>query len=152
MPVIVVGADTEYGRVAAEALTQREGEVRAFVTDPEAAPPLRRLGIKVAVGDVSDGSHIEGAALQAFSAVLVAEAGRDGRERSFAHTFEDLVSAWLAAVKGAGVQRVIWMGPDDAPPRQLVGGTFEMAAIDTRAFSPEEAAAEAVRLDDLARL
>lgn len=152
MPVIVVGADTEYGRVAAQALTERDGEVRAFVTDPAAAPPLRRLGIKVAVGDVSDGSHIEGAALQAFSAVLVAEAGLDGRERSFVDTFEDLVSAWFEAVKGAGVQRVIWIGPDEGPPPPLAAGEFESAVVDTRIHSPEAAAAEAVRLDDLANL
>ncbi len=152
MPVIVVGADTEYGRAAATALTQRDGEVRAFVTNPDVAPQLRELGIKVAVGDVSDASHIEGAALQAFSAVLVAEAASDGRERSFASTFQDLVAAWTDAVKSAGVQRVIWIGPDTTPPVPLAGGEYESAAVDTRELSPDEAAAEAVRLDDLARL
>ena len=152
MPVIIVGADTVYGRAAATALTGRDGEVRAFVTDPDSAGPLRALGIKVAVGDVSDGSHIEGAALQAFSAVFVAEAGTDDRERSFASTFDDVVQAWLEAVRAAGVQRLIWIGPDEAPP-PLSGGTdVESAAIDTREHNPEEAAAEAVRLDDLARL
>ena len=151
MPVIVVGADTEYGRVAASALTQREGEVRAFVTDPDTAPPLRELGIKVAIGDISDGSHVEGAALQAFSAVLVAEAARDDRERSFAPDFESVVAAWFEAVREAGVQRVIWMG-SDSPPVGLSAGPFEAVAIDTSALSAEAAAAEAVRLDDLAEL
>jgi nucleoside-diphosphate-sugar epimerase len=152
MPVIVVGADTVYGLAAAGALSRRHGEVRAFVTDPDSAPALRELGIKVAIGDVSDGSHIEGAALQAFCAVLIAAAGTDDRERSFASTFEDLVAAWIEAVVRAGVQRVIWIGPDDDPPMALVESGLELAALDTRSSTPEEIAAETFRLDDLASL
>ena len=54
MPVIVVGADTEVGRAAVDALLPDAAEVRAFVTDPKAIDPLKALGVKVAVGDVID--------------------------------------------------------------------------------------------------
>ncbi len=150
MPVIVIGADTEYGLAVAEALTARRGEVRAFVTDPASAPQLRELGIKVAVGDVSDASHIEGAAHRAFSAVVIAEAGLDRRERSFAASHDDLLEAWARGLQDAGVTRIIWMGADDRPPAALLGA--ECVAIDIRSQSPREAAAEAVRIDDLAEI
>jgi uncharacterized protein YbjT (DUF2867 family) len=150
MPVIVIGADTEHGRIAITALSQRPGEVRAFLTDPEAAPPLRRLGVKVAIGDVSDASHIEGAAHQAFSAVIIAEAGRDGRERAFAESYDGLVSSWAAALRAAGVQRIIWIGPDDAPPPAITSAVPESAAIEVGTLEPAALAAEVVRLDDLA--
>lgn len=151
MPVIVVGADTEYGDAITRRLASRNGEVRAFVTDPEAAQPLRMLGVKVAVGDVSDASHIEGAALNAFSAVLIAEAGRDQRERSFARSVDGLVAGWLAAATAAGVRRIIWVG-SGAPPDAVSDAAGEVALIDTARGSPEDAANEAARLDDLAEL
>jgi len=150
MPVIVIGADTEYGMAIAEALTRRQGEVRAFVTDVESAKPLRGLGIKVAVGDVSDASHIEGASRQAFSAVVVAESALDGRERSFAKSYDVLVRAWAEGLQGAGVTRIIWVGSEAAPPPAVAAATAECVAIDIRDRSPRQVADEAVRLDDLA--
>lgn len=151
MPVIIVGADTEYGAAIARRLTSRDGEVRAFVTDTQSAQPLRDLGIKVAVGDVSDNTHIEGAALNAFSAVLVAEAGLDDRERSFAATFDRLVGAWLEGISAAGVRRVIWVG-DGPTPAAIADSDLEVAAIDTTSETPDRAADEVLRLDDLAEL
>ena len=115
MPVMVVGADTELGRVVAAALTARDGEVRAFVTDPSSADPLRALGIKVAVGDVSDASHIEGAAHDVFSAVLLSEAASDDRERSFAASFVEVVCACKQGVIVAGAKRILWIGPVPMP-------------------------------------
>jgi len=150
MPAIVIGADTDLGYRVASALTRRQGEVRGFVTDPASAGPLRRLGIKVAVGDVSDGSHIAGAAHDAFTAVLMAEAAVDDRERSFASSYEALVEAWASGLKDAGVRRIIWVGADPIPPG--IGTGTESASIDTGALSPDEVAAEAARLDDLAVL
>ena len=73
MPVIVVGADTEIGLASIEGLLARQGEVRAFVTDPAVGASLKERRVKVALGDVSDPSHIEAAALHCFSAVLVGQ-------------------------------------------------------------------------------
>src|SRR3970040_1949209 len=42
MPVIVVGADTEQGRAVIEGLIEPGREVRAFVTDVDAAAELRQ--------------------------------------------------------------------------------------------------------------
>ncbi len=150
MPVIVIGADTEFGQAVAEALSRRRGEVRAFITNPASADSLRRLGIKVAIGDVSDGSHIEGAAHDAFSAVLVAEAALDNRERSFAASYDAVLGAWRSALAEAGVKRVIWIGADGIPP--ILASGVESASIDTGVLSPAEVGSEAVRIDDLAAI
>src|SRR5690606_40838579 len=91
MPVIVVGADTASGRRIVERLVSPDREVRAFVTDAGAAESLRGLGVKVALGDVSDDSHVAGACLNCFSAVLVTEASAVARLRSFADTGESVL-------------------------------------------------------------
>ena len=84
MPVIVIGADTPLGPASRGTVADATAEVRAFVTDPEHGMSPLPEGIKVAVGDVSDGSHVGGAAYGCFSAVLLTEAATDDRERSFA--------------------------------------------------------------------
>jgi putative NADH-flavin reductase len=143
MPVIVVGADTVIGTLVAEALAGRSAEVRAFVTDPSTAPSLRELGIKVAVGDVSDGSHIGGAAHGCFSAVLLTEAASDARERSFANGADEVLEAWHGAIAEAGITRAIWVGrtpPRDSAPESVV--------LDPAGRPAAEVVTEIVDLDD----
>ncbi len=116
MPVIVIGADTAPGAAIVDTLAAPSREIRAFVSDPEAAAFLRERGVKVALGDVSDDSHVEAAALNCFTAVLVAEAARDERERSFADNEFDVLRGWARAVTAAAVRRVIWVYESDPPP------------------------------------
>lgn len=116
MPVIVVGADTPAGTRIIEALITPGREVRAFVSDESSAVGLRDKGVKVALGDVSDDGHVEGAATGCFSAVLVAEAAFDHRERSFADTPEAVMEGWARAVNLARVTRTIWLS-ESLPPR-----------------------------------
>lgn len=119
MPVIVIGADTGPGLAIIGALVQPRREVRAFVSDPEIVTELKGRGVKVALGDVSDDSHIESAALHCFSAVLVAEAAHDDRERSFAKTEIEVLEAWRRAVGNAQVHRVIWVYEGEPPPVEV---------------------------------
>ena len=119
MPVIVVGADTDVGRAVVDGLIEPGREVRVFVTDLDAATELRRAGVKVALGDVSDDSHVQGASMNCFTAVLVAEAARDSRERSFATSEEQVLRAWANAVAASGVTRVIWVHDGETPPVQV---------------------------------
>jgi len=147
MPVIVIGADSPLGAVIADTLGGRPGERRAFVTSPEAAARLRKAGFKVAIGDISDWTHIEGAALGAFTAVLVAEAAGDGRELAFAATPEKAVDSWLRATRAANVSRVILVGSSRDP-----AGTAEWAVVDPAGRSAAEIASEVARLDEAARI
>ena len=147
MPVIVVGADTPIGRKLVEALAEPEREVRAFVTDPTAGEELKAGGVKVAVGDVSDGSHVGGACTNCFSAVLVTEAATDHRERSFATGPDEVLEAWAEAVTDANVTRVIWVSPGASFPHT---GAPETAAVNI-ALS-EDPVAEVVSLDEVAEL
>lgn len=112
MPVIVIGADTPVGEATIEAVLPAAAEVRAFISDEQRVDDLKAQGVKVALGDVSDFSHIEAAALNCFCAVLVAEAAVDGRERSFADAVEDVWEGWAAAVRNAGLHRTIWVGAE----------------------------------------
>ena len=116
MPVIVVGADTSQGRAVVAGLAEPGREVRAFVSDPAVGAELRQLGVKVALGDVSDDSHIQGACTNCFTAVLITEAARDGRERSFAANEEQVLEGWAGAAAASGVTRVIWVHEGEPPP------------------------------------
>ncbi|HJR92994.1 MAG TPA: NAD(P)H-binding protein [Acidimicrobiia bacterium] len=145
MPVIVVGADTPIGTRLVEHFGGRDREIRAFVTDPEAGLALRRDGIKVAVGDVTDDSHVTGACLNCFSAVLVMEAATDDRLRSFARDFDAVLDSWAAAVRTANVRRVIWVGDAVPPPVPDI----EVAVVSPR---HPDVVGEVFRLDDSATL
>lgn len=151
MPVIVVGADTPHGPAIIEALLAREGQVRAFVTDEDAADRLRGLGVHVATGDVSDASHVEGASIQCFSAVLVTTAAVDDRERAFATRDVDALRGWADAIRSSAVRRAIWVLDEAHRDWDPPGGTPERAIL--RLPDDLEGLAEAVaRLDDAAEL
>lgn len=112
MPVIVIGADTPAGDAIVDALLPNAVEVRVFISDEDRTAEFKRRGTKVATGDVSDASHVEGAALRCFCAVLVVEAAHDARPRAFAGEPESVVAGWAAAAREAAVQRVIWVGSE----------------------------------------
>ena len=132
MPVIVVGADTSLGEAITHALVGEGGEVRAFVTSLDAAERLKERGVKVAIGDVSDASHIAGAAYQTFCAVLIAEAATDGRERAFAPDRTGVIAAWVEALEEAAPTRAIWV-TDEAPGEKALAATSESAVVDASA-------------------
>jgi hypothetical protein len=141
MPVIVVGADTPPGLAICHGLYRPSREVRAFVSDDVIAAELRQLGLKVALGDVSDDSHVEAATTRCFSAVLVAEAAVDGRERAFATGAAAVLSGWARAITAAGVTRAIWVMTGEPP----TPGPAEMATVDPEA---PDLVARVVSLDD----
>ena len=150
MPVIVVGADTPSGQAIVAALLKGGGEVRAFVTDREAGTVLKEQGVKVAVGDLSDGSHVGAAALGAFTAVLVAEAASDGRPYAFASDPEAVSAGWTSAIREAGIARAIWVG--DLAPALVVGGAPEVRIVAVRGRSNSDIAGEVVDLNDRDKL
>jgi len=152
VPVIVIGADTSIGKAITAALAVRDGEVRAFVSDASAALLLRNDGVKVAVGDVSDGSHIEGAASGCFSAVVIPEAALDRRERSFTDSPPTTVATWVSALSDASVRRLIWLEDSRvaAPIDHSARSTIQVVVVDTTQRPSAEIAAEVVRIDALA--
>ncbi|MCH7900680.1 MAG: NAD(P)H-binding protein [Acidobacteria bacterium] len=141
MPVIVVGADTTAGQAILQRLQKPEREVRAFVSDERVGAQLKKSGFKVALGDVSDESHIETASTRCFSAILIAEAATDDRERSFAGTVDEVLGGWARAVVNSEVTRVIWVSQADHPPTP----TREVARVDP---DDPELVEKVVALDD----
>lgn len=151
MPVIVIGADTPLGEQIARSMLPRDGEVRAFVTDPTVGAALKDLGMKVATGDVSDGSHIGGAARNSFCAVLLAAAAADGRDRAFAATPAEVVAAWAEGVAEARVSRIIWVG-EEPTPDAISALPAQHAAVSPQGHSTAETVAEVRRLEEAARI
>lgn len=141
MPLIVVGADTGAGTRILNQIGKPEREVRVFVTDESRGVELKGRGFKVAIGDVSDDSHVGAAALRCFSAVLIAEAAHDFRERSFSDTPEQVMRGWAEAVANAGVSRVIWVTPDEPPETKVE----EVASVEP---DDPDMAEKVVALDD----
>jgi uncharacterized protein YbjT (DUF2867 family) len=149
MPVIVVGADTEHGPAIIDALLDRAGQVRAFVTDEEEAERLRAAKVHVALGDVSDASHVEAASTRCFSAVLVTTAAVDGRERSFARSDDEVLRGWAQAIGASSVTRAIWVVDDAHTGWDPPDVTPERAVL---TIGHPDLAAEVARLDDAASI
>ncbi len=130
MPVIVVGADTEVGEAVVNAILPAAAEVRAFISDDGWSTDLKARGVKVALGDLSDTSHVEAAALFCFCAVLITDAALDGRELAFAEQAETVWAGWADAVRNAGVHRTIWVSAGSGFAGGRIGRpTAEVASV-----------------------
>ena len=148
---MIIGADTTLGPAIVDALANRDGEVRAFISAVEAIDELRSKGVKTAVGDISDGTHVGGAALHAFAAVILAEAASDDRERAFAADPAAVYDQWADGLRDAGVTRAIWVA--DVPiPTALATAVREHASVAVTGRNPADIAAEVARLDEAATL
>lgn len=149
--MIVIGADTPAGAVVIDELLPREGEVRAFVSDIATGLALKERQVKVAIGDVSDGSHVGGAALNVFCAVVIAEAAVDDRERSFAADPASVVAAWAEGLSDAAVARVVIVDHPDVPITALERVAPEHAVVSGDLDSPT-IATEVQRLEGAASI
>lgn len=116
-----------------------------FVSNPDRGLEMKRAGFKVAVGDVSDESHVEAASTRCFSAVLVTEASSDDRERSFATTPDQVLQGWARAVVTSEVTRVIWVTGASHPETSV----DEVAVVDP---SEPDVARIVFELDEVASL
>jgi uncharacterized protein YbjT (DUF2867 family) len=146
MPLLVVGADHPIGEAIVRRTVAPDREVRAFVSDPEVGGRLKKLGVKVAAGDLSDEGHIAAAATRCFAIAFVLDAIFDGRDLAFAPA-GSVPSLWARAAEAANVQRVIWIG-DDAPQVSV----SEVATVVTAGRTSQEVAEEVAAIDDRASL
>jgi hypothetical protein len=79
--------------------------------------------------------------MNCFTAVLITEAARDDRERSFATSEDQVLRGWASATSASGVTRVIWVHDGEAP---------RVEVKEVRSVSPDHPALveEVVALDD----
>jgi nucleoside-diphosphate-sugar epimerase len=148
MPVIVIGADTDLGHALVSALRPAAAELRLFASDPDDIAPYRSFA-KVAVGDISDGSHVGAAATGAFCAVVIAAAAHDQREHYFAADPDELFAQWAEGLADAGIGRIIVVGaPAEVPrPDPLTRATDDYHHVDTSNRTVEEVVTVVVELD-----
>lgn len=131
MPVIVVGADTEIGHAIVPMLRPASGEIRLFASDADAVARYRDFA-KIAIGDISDGTHVGGAAIGAFCAIVITTAAHDERERHFAASPNELFAQWADGLADAGVSRVIVVGPlppDSGPLSQVCADYIDVDSV-----------------------
>jgi hypothetical protein len=135
MPVLVIEADTDLGHAIVPALRPASGEVRLFASDAAAVARYRGVA-KVAVGDISDGTHVGGAATGAFCAIVIAAAAHDERERYFAAGTRELFRQWADGLAESGISRVIVVGdPPQVPepdPLSTVCADYHLVATANR--------------------
>ena len=152
MPVIVIGADTELGHAVVAALQPASGEIRVLASDADQVDRYRSAA-KVAVGDISDGTHVGGAAIGAFCAIVIATSAHDDRERHFASDPEALFAQWADGLADAEIRRVIVVGrPAEIPKHSLNSIGAEYAHIDTTEKSPAQVAAEVAATEAAAEI
>lgn len=147
MPVIVVGADTAIGEKIIAQVVGPDREVRAFVSDPDLGTQFKDQGVKVALGDLSDISHVSAACLRCHTAVLICDAAHGEREISFAAGPAEVFTCWAQAVAEAGVRRVIWVADHPVPTATVP----EQAIVDS-GLPPDQIAGQVAALDDAATL
>lgn len=152
MPVLVVGADTPVGATIVAALADRAGELRCFVTDPDMAAEMRARSAKVALGDVSDGSHVGAAGLNCFSMVFVCAAAIDSRQRAFATTPVQVFEQWQEAITMAGARRIIWVEDVDSVGSGSRIEAGELAVVAGADMSDRDIADRVVALDEVSDL
>lgn len=148
MPVIVIGVDTDIGHALVPAMQPGVAELRIFASDPEAVAAYRSFA-KVAVGDISDGSHVGAAATGAFCAVVIAAAAHDQREHYFATDPDELFAQWAEGLADAAVSRIIVVGdPGEVPqPDPLAKATDDYRFVDSSRRPMDDVVALVIDLD-----
>ncbi len=130
------------GEAVVSAIIPAAAEVRAFISDEGRAGGLKARGVKVALGDLSDTSHVEAAALYCFCAVLVTDAALDGRELGFADGAGTVWEGWADAIRNAGVHRTIWVGAKS----EFTGGRDSRATPEVAVVADTDIARAAARV------
>jgi uncharacterized protein YbjT (DUF2867 family) len=116
MPVVVTGASGFIGRHSIPAFLKVSPEVRAYVRGRSAAPALRALGAKVAIGDITDLERLEVVMAGAHTVCHLLgglNASDDGRYES------EIVGTLLPVVEAARraqVRRLLYLSYPGASP------------------------------------
>jgi uncharacterized protein YbjT (DUF2867 family) len=104
VPVVITGASGFIGRHAVAAFARSSPQVRAYVRRPEAVEDLRRLGAKVAIGDITNVDQLTAVMSGAHTVChLLPPTDQEGKERYL----EPVVTA---AVESS-VRRVLFLTP-----------------------------------------
>jgi uncharacterized protein YbjT (DUF2867 family) len=114
MTTLIVGATGCLGRATALALLEQGHKVRAMTRDPARAADLARAGAEVVPGDLTDVGSLERACKGALR-VLASAHGLLGRgAQSSAQVDHVGHSALIAAARGAGVARFVYVSAQGA--------------------------------------
>jgi uncharacterized protein YbjT (DUF2867 family) len=110
MPVVVTGASGFIGRHAVAAFLRSSPQVRAYVRRPKAADELRKMGAKVAVGEITDVDELAVVMSGAHTVCHLLPLTEDEAEVRY-------LEPVVLAAEAAGVRRILFLtGPHKADP------------------------------------
>jgi uncharacterized protein YbjT (DUF2867 family) len=116
MPVVVTGASGFIGRHAVPAFVASSPEVRAFVRNRAAAPALREMGAKIAVGEITDVDRLEVVMAGAHTVChLVGGLNEPDASRYEPQILGSLLPV-LEAARRASVKRLLYLSYPGASP------------------------------------
>jgi uncharacterized protein YbjT (DUF2867 family) len=117
MPVVVTGASGFIGRHAIPAFLRVSPEVRAYVRAKSAAPALRDLGAKVAVGDITDVERLEVVMAGAHTVCHLVGGLNMAEEGPYESEIVGNLRPVVEAARRAGVRRVLYLSYPGASPQ-----------------------------------
>lgn len=109
MTILIVGATGQLGRATALALLKEGQRVRALVRDRERAEDLVRAGAELVDGDLTDAASLERACKGALRVFACAHGLLGRGAQSSAQVDHVGHSALIAAARGAGVKRFVYV-------------------------------------------
>lgn len=116
MPVVVTGASGYVGRALVSHLSERGGQVRAYVRRREVVDPLRALGAKVAVGSLLDAGTLATVMSDAHTVCHLAGGLALGSDAAYEEANLATTRAVLDAAEEAELRRVLFLSYPGADP------------------------------------
>jgi NADH dehydrogenase len=116
MPVVVTGASGLVGRHAVKAFLTVSPQVRAYVRRPEAAEELRKLGAKVAVGDITDVDQLSTVMSGAHTVCHLVGGLEQKDVEAYLQSNLGSANAVVEAARGAGIARILFLSYPGASP------------------------------------
>src|SRR5437870_220737 len=108
MPVVVTGASGLVGRHAVAAFAQTSPQVRAYLRRPDTADALRKLGAKVAIGEITDVDRLEAVMSGAHTVCHLVGSANLLTEEGIREANLDPIGAVVSAAVRAGIRRVLF--------------------------------------------
>jgi uncharacterized protein YbjT (DUF2867 family) len=116
MPVVVTGASGFIGRHAVPAFAGVSPEVRAFVRNRAAAPALREMGAKIAVGEITDADRLEVVMAGAHTVCHLVGGLNETDAARYEPQILGSLLAVLDAARRASVKRLLYLSYPGASP------------------------------------
>jgi uncharacterized protein YbjT (DUF2867 family) len=134
VPVVILGGQPFVAKAVSAAMSEVSPEVRAVVSRPEEAEPLRTLGAKVAVGATNDPDLLDAVLAGAHTVCLLGSSRRWWDEQQAHRGIVRNTEVILDRARAARIRRVLAVG---WAPSSNSAGPYDRAGAERRALIEE---------------